>query len=77
MKKVDHYICEICGTEYAEREKCKQCEKGHKEPKEIINVTHRPVTMDQSGYPETIDLRMSDGETVRYKRLSMKVRKRR
>lgn len=29
MKKVQHYICEICGTEYNDESVCIKCEKGH------------------------------------------------
>lgn len=30
MKKIEHYICEICNTEYAERHKALECERSHK-----------------------------------------------
>lgn len=33
MKKVEHYICEICGTEYKDKKTCMECEKGHHTPK--------------------------------------------
>ena len=69
MTRVDHYICEICGTEYADKEKCRRCEKGHKEPEEIVKAHHRPITMDETGYPKTVDVLMSDKKTVRYKKL--------
>ena len=69
MKRVDLYICEVCGTEYADKAQCKRCEKGHKEPKEITGIHHKPLTKDATGYPESIDVQMSDGKTVEYKKL--------
>lgn len=69
MKKVDHYICEICGTEYTDKVKCRECEKGHKEPQEFVKAKHLPITMDETGYPETIDVRMSDGKVMKYKKI--------
>lgn len=27
MKKVEHYICEICGAEYKDKNVCTECEK--------------------------------------------------
>ena len=69
MKKVDHYICEVCGTEYADKAQCGRCEKSHKEPREIVKAFYRPITMDGSGHPEHLDIRMSGGQIVRYKKL--------
>lgn len=43
MKKVEHYICEICGTEYNEKEKCKLCEYGHHRPKGIDGAQWYPI----------------------------------
>ena len=69
MKKVEHYVCDICGMEYADKGKCRQCEKGHKNPEEIVKVHHAPIVSDRTGYPDTIDILMSDKKTVRYKRI--------
>ena len=69
MKKVEHYICEVCGTEYADEEKCGRCEKGHRKPTKIVGSRYRPITMDQTGCPEMIDVQMNDGRTVRYRKL--------
>lgn len=69
MKKVTHFICEICGTEYADKEKARVCEKKHATPKEIVGQVYHPIRFDESGYPRTIDVKMSDGKTLRYKRL--------
>ena len=68
MRKVEHYVCDICWTEYADKEKCRQCEENHREAQEIIHSRYQPINMDKSGYPEVIEVRMSDGKTVEYKR---------
>ena len=68
MKEVKHYICEICGTEYAEKEKCAKCEKSHKKAVEIVKMRHLSFSQDQKGYPLSIDVKMNDGKIVTYKR---------
>lgn len=37
MKEVKHFICEICGTEYNDKNNCLKCEKGHKTPVKILH----------------------------------------
>lgn len=69
MKKITHYLCEICGTEYGDKGKAATCEKTHLAPKEIISLVYHPRTVDSSGYPITIDVKMADGSVRRYKRL--------
>lgn len=69
MKKVEHYVCEICGTEYAEKNKCENCEINHKKPFHIERSEYRSITQDASGYPQFIDVRMDGGKLIRYKRL--------
>ncbi len=68
MKKVEHYICELCGTEYKEKEMCTKCEKGHKKPTGITGASFAPITSDGSGYPVRVKIVMSDGKTITYKR---------
>lgn len=68
MKKVEHYVCEVCGTEYAEKLKCTKCEKNHKKPVSITAARFLPFTTDASGYPLTVNVVMEDGKTITYKR---------
>lgn len=68
MKKVQHYICEICGTEYNDESVCTKCEKGHRAAKCISGSRYLSMSQDKSGYPLTIDIMMDDGKTIRYKR---------
>lgn len=68
MKKVEHYICEVCGTEYNGKSRAMVCEKGHKAPKEIIKARYISIGDNMKGYPIAVDLKMADGEIVTYKR---------
>lgn len=68
MKEVKHYICEFCGTEYSDKNKCIQCEKGHNMPVSIDGATYVPIKCDGSGYPSRVHIKMSNGETITYKR---------
>lgn len=68
MKKVEHYICEVCGTEYNDMQKCIDCESGHHKPVKIIDAKWAPLNNDRSGYPARIYIKMSNGETITYKR---------
>ena len=68
MKEVKHYICETCGTEYAEKQKCIDCGKSHKKAVEIVKMRFLSKTQNGKGYPHSIDVKMSDGEVVTYKR---------
>lgn len=57
VKTVQHYICEVCGTEYKEKVKARECEDRHKQPVKIVSCRYRPITV-----------RMNDGKDVIYKR---------
>lgn len=72
MKKIELYKCEICGTQYKDKETCKSCEQSHIEESRLVNrivgVRYLPITVDASGMPITITLVGSDGKHYRYKR---------
>ena len=68
MKKVEHYICEICGTEYNNKLKCEECESGHVKPVKIDGANWVSMRNNGSGYPTQIHVKMSNGETITYKR---------
>lgn len=68
MKKVEHYICEVCGTEYNDKKKCSDCESGHRKPLEISGANWVSMRNNRSGYPTQIHIKMSDGENITYKR---------
>ena len=68
MKQVKHYICEICGTEYKDIEKCKRCEQSHRAPKAITKTRYLPISQEAKGYPVAVDIVFEDGTTKTYKR---------
>ena len=68
MKEVRHYICEICGTQYKDKNTCKDCESGHHKPLEITSSNWVSMKNNGSGYPTQIHIKMSNGETITYKR---------
>lgn len=68
MKTVEHYYCEKCGTMYAEKKDALECEMNHKDIKAIIDTKYLAIGQDAKGYPQTITVRFSDGQTVKYKR---------
>ena len=68
MRKVEHYICDVCGTGYYEKARAQECESGHKQPERITKAQYHPIGIDAKGYPQSIAVLMSDGATVTYKR---------
>lgn len=68
MKKVEHFICEVCNTEYKNKEMALKCEKSHKHPRSVMTAKCRPVTACDDGYPDAVTVLFDDGKCVRYKR---------
>lgn len=68
MKEVKHYICEICGTEYNDKRKAVECEKGHCKPNGIFSARYLPIKDNKKGYPVSVELQMADGTRQVYKR---------
>ena len=68
MKTVRHYVCETCGTVYADKAKATECEKAHHAPDRIVGARYAPVSGDRTGYPQTLEVLMADGKTVTCKR---------
>lgn len=68
MKEVKQYICECCGTQYADKSKAIECERNHKSVADILKERFLPKKNDASGYPISITVKMMDGKEVVYKR---------
>lgn len=68
MKKIDLYQCEICGTQFKNKEDCEKCEKIHEKELRIIKSHYLPFTRDKSGMPTTITFIGPDGKNYTYKR---------
>lgn len=68
MKEVKQYICDICGTQYKDKEKCKDCESMHHQPVKIDGAVWVFMKSNGSGYPTKVHIKMSNGETITYTR---------
>ena len=74
MKKVEHYVCDICGTMYNDENTAIKCEAHHILPKKVlIKETKKsawiPVTQQASTfykYPKHINVQMEDGSVCTY-----------
>lgn len=77
MRKVEHYICDICGTEYADASTAEKCEKYHVKPKKVDRNIGKnawtPVTQRSSDfykYPKQIKVIMDDDTVCIYAHIS-------
>lgn len=68
MKETKLYVCDYCGTQYKEKLKCQDCERGHKKIKSINSCKYVSIKNDETGYPSRINVLMDDGNIVEYKR---------
>lgn len=67
MKEIITYQCEICGTQYAEKNRAKECEKAHAKPLTVTPVRYNALLNDGT-YPPIVNVQFSDGTTLRYRR---------
>ncbi len=68
MKEIKHYVCEICHTEYNEKQKAIDCERKHCKPLEILGAKYLSLAQNMKGYPTSISVKMADGTIQTYKR---------
>lgn len=68
MKTSTRYQCEFCGTEYSDKNKCKQCEENHKTNLKIVGKKYVSFKGDNIGYPTKIEVEFENGEIATYKR---------
>ena len=61
MKEGKYYMCEFCGTEYKDKDKCMKCETCHRK---IVNVNPRYYA---GGKKPMLHVTFEDGKTVEYK----------
>lgn len=62
MKEIKLYRCEICGTQYNDKEKAKKCEKSHITDFKVTDMKFKPYTVDESGFPIKIEITTPDGQ---------------
>ncbi len=68
MKELKLYQCEICGTQYAEKKKCQDCEKSHVKPKSISGTKYNAMNVGGDGLPVKITVTFENGKTAQYRR---------
>lgn len=68
MKKLELFQCEVCGTQFKNKDDCSRCEKGHVKELWIVKSRYLPYTQDKSGMPTTITLMGRDGSHYTYKK---------
>ena len=68
MKTKSLYVCEICGTSYADKKACEHCESYHVKAKKIKAQRFLSFNNDGSGYPISIEVEMENGEIKKYMR---------
>lgn len=66
MKKMELYVCDICGAKYDSEQMRRECEEGHKTPVEIVEAEYDGSGIPGIKYPHRIKVKMSDGAEVRY-----------
>ena len=57
MRKIDMYVCELCGTKYDSEGYAKQCERSHTKVKSIEDVRYKPFKKE----PYAVGIRLEDG----------------
>lgn len=62
MREQKVYVCEICESEWENKENALQCESCHCQPVEILDYKYK----FRSETPDCIEIRMSNGEIVKY-----------
>lgn len=69
MREQKLYVCDYCGTQYKDKKTCQECEKKHVAPAEILSCRYISLKINKKGYPEKIEIKMTDGSVQTYKRL--------
>lgn len=70
MKRHTVYRCEICGTDYNDRDQAERCEEYHKTDLVIEKVEYKPCDWVNHGFPDTVILKSKDGKTAIYRQVA-------
>ena len=68
MKKIQLFVCDCCGTQYADEKEAAKCEKSHHMPKSVSDCKFQPYKVNASGYPSRINVKFDDGSIISYHR---------
>ena len=44
MKKIDLFRCDVCGTQFSEKQLCEKCEQRHVKELQIVKSRYLPIT---------------------------------
>lgn len=66
MKEVTLFCCEICGTEYPDKESAENCERFHKIPVSCKGANWKQKDPRHEGYPFSVIVEFSDGSHIKY-----------
>ena len=69
MKTKKLYECELCHTNYSEKEKAEQCEKCHQKVVAVADTRYLSYNLDQSGVPIKICIKFTNGKNIWFRRL--------
>lgn len=67
MKELKLYQCEVCGTQYADKDKAKQCEQYHARGLEIDGWSYRGMNETTEKFPVKIWVKSKSGEERMYR----------
>ena len=70
MKKHTVYRCEICGTDYNDRDQAEGCEECHKTDLVVEKAEYKPCDWVNYGSPEVVVLKSKVRKTAIYKRVT-------
>ena len=63
MKEKKLYTCEICHTDYADKNRCRECEKSHNTNLQIKTLgKYKPIGVCSDGFPYSITVSTADGK---------------
>ena len=68
MKEVIFYECELCHTQYKDKEKALRCEQNHHKPVRFEYCRYHATKCSDDGYPDYIEIVFEDGKCLRYHR---------
>ena len=67
MKGLKLYQCELCRTQYADKEEAKQCEQYHARGLEIDGWSYRGMNETSEKFPVKIWVKSKNGEERMYR----------
>ena len=68
MKKINLFVCELCGAQYKEEATAAKCEKNHKKIVNITSTRYLSLASNRTGYPSYIEVLLDNGEHLTFKR---------